>query len=313
MTTEVKAGGIAALSAVASDAVLAKMREDFASLSADTKEGYEEVRQAIKLCVKTRTGIDAARKNLNAEALKWQRDVNAEAKRITSEVEAIEEPLVKMKEAVDAEAERKRKELEAKQLAFVNGRMAQYLAVAGEVCPLETAEALPEIEWAEYLRVGGEKHEERKAAAAAAADAERLVREKIEADLQAARAEAQALREQSEKERAELDALRAEKRAAEARAAEEAAAAIRLEEDRRTAEMRAVSEANLNATLSRIRAKKPSYVRDLDSALHSLGRFADGDATFLYGHSIEEAKRALMQLFKEFDASMNSAGFVCAD
>lgn len=108
MSTEVKVGGVAALSAIASEEVLQQMRDEFAGLTADTKDGYEEVRKAIRVCVNTRTGIDAALWSLNKEALAWQRKYIAEAKRLTGEVEKIEAPLVKMKAAVDAEAERQR-------------------------------------------------------------------------------------------------------------------------------------------------------------------------------------------------------------
>lgn len=304
MSTEVKVGGISALSAVASEEALQQMREEFAGLTADTKDGYEEVRKAIRVCVKTRTGIDTARKALNEEALKWQRTVNAEAKRLTGEVEKIEAPLVAMKSAVDAEAERQRKELEEKQRAFVNGRLAEHLAICGESCPVEVAENASAVEWAGLLQVGGEKHEARKAAAAAAAEAERLVREKIEADLQAARAEAEALREQAAKERAELEALRAEKLAAERKTAEEAARAeaervrlAKLEEERK-------QEADLQEVLKRVIGRKPKYISDLDNALHSLGNFQDTDTAYLYGDSINEAKRALLQLLAEFEVSI---------
>jgi len=308
VSTEVKVGGISALSAVASEEALQQMRDEFAGLTADTKEGYEEVRKAIRVCVKTRTGIDAARKALNEEALKWQRTVNAEAKRLTGEVEKIEAPLVVMKSAVDAEAERQRKELEEKQRAFVNGRLAEYLAICGESCPVEVAENASLLEWAEVLRVGGEKHEARKAEAAAKAAAkaeqERAERERIEAELKAAREEARIAQEQAAKERAELEALRAEKLAAERKAAEEATRAeaervrlAKLEEERK-------QEADLQEVLKRVAGRKPKYISDLDNALHSLGNFQDTDTAYLYGDSINEAKRALLQLVSEFEASI---------
>lgn len=308
---EVKVGGVAALSAVVSNEVLAKMREDFAHLTADTSEGYEEVRKAIRVCVKARTGIDAARKSLNEEALKWQRTVNAEAKRITGEVEKIESPLVKMKEAVDAEAERKRKELEAKQLAFVNGRLAEHLAICGESCPVEVAENASLLEWAEVLRVGGEKLEARKAEEAAKAEAERAAREKIEAELQAARAEAQALRAQAEKERAELEALRAEKLESERRAAEEEAKIEaeqerleKLEEQRKEVERFREMEAEFLAVLDGVRARKPKYMNDLESAVQSLMQFTDEGTTAIYGELIDEALRSVKALKTAFEASM---------
>jgi hypothetical protein len=306
MTADVKPKGLAALDVILPNETLDRMREDFAGLSCETKDGYEEVRKAIRLCVKTRSEIDAARKKLNEEALKWQRTVNAEAKRITEQVEAIESPLVKMKEAVDAEAERKRKELEAKHLAFVNGRMAEYLTICGEACGVEVAETAPDSQWADMLREGGERNEKRKAEAAAAAEAERLVREKIAADLQAARAEAQALREQAEKERAELDALRAEKRAAEAKAAAEAEEALRLQRNREAEETRRLAESKLRGAIERVAARKPTYLRELDDAYDALARFADVDAQYLYGDNIEEAKRALIHLMESFKASMKS-------
>ena len=308
MSTEVKAevkvGGISALSAVASEEALQQMREEFAGLTADTKDGYEEVRKAIRVCVKTRTGIDAARKALNEEALKWQRTVNAEAKRLTGEVEKIEAPLVAMKSAVDAEAERQRKELEEKQRAFVNGRLAEYFAICGESCPVEVAENASLLEWAELLRVGGEKHEARKAEAVAKAEAERAERERIEEELKAAREEARIAQEQAAKERAELEALRAEKLAAERKAAEEMTRAeaervrlAKLEEERK-------QEADLQEVLKRVAGRKPKYVSDLDNALHSLGNFQDTDTAYLYGSSIDQAKRALLQLISEFEASI---------
>lgn len=311
MSTEVKAGGISALSAVASEEALQQMRDEFAGLTADTKEGYEEVRKAIRVCVKTRSGIDAARKSLNEEALAWQRKVNAEAKRLTGEVEKIEAPLVDMKAAVDAETERKRKELEEKQRAFVNGRVSQYLAVAGEVCPVETAETLTETQWAEFLRIGGEKLEARKAEEAAKVEAERAAREKMEAELQAARAEAQALRAQAEKERAELEALRAEKLEAERRAAEEEAKIKaererleKLEEQRKTVEQLREMEAEFQAVLDGVRARKPKYMNDLESAVQSLVQFTDAGTTAIYGELIDEAMRSVNALKTAFEASM---------
>ena len=308
MSTEVKVGGIASLSAIASEEVLQQMRDEFAGLTADTKEGYEEVRKAIRVCVKTRTGIDAARKSLNEEALSWQRKVNAEAKRLTGEVEKIEAPLVEMKAAVDAETERQRKELEEKQRAFINGRLSQYLAAAGEACPVETAETLTETQWAEFLRVGGEKLEARKAEEAAKAEAERLAREKMESELQAARAEAEAIRAQAAKERAELEALRAEKLEAERRAAEEARKAEAEQERLEKLEQQRKQEADLQEVLKRVAGRKPKYNNDLDQALHSLGNFQDSDTAYLYGDSINEAKRALLQLVSEFEASIATVG-----
>ena len=87
-----------------SDAAIAEFREKFSGLSADTKEGYEDVRRAIAVCRTTRTGIERKRKELNQDAQAWIKIVNSEAARLTIEVESIEDPLKAMKQAVDMQS-----------------------------------------------------------------------------------------------------------------------------------------------------------------------------------------------------------------
>jgi DNA repair exonuclease SbcCD ATPase subunit len=103
------------------DAAIGKLREAYANLTIkDTsdKEGYEQVRAAIADVRSLRTGIEAKRKELIEFPLKFQREVNAEAKRITAELEAIEGPLKDKKAYIDNEAERLRKEAEERKRAI---------------------------------------------------------------------------------------------------------------------------------------------------------------------------------------------------
>jgi alkylated DNA nucleotide flippase Atl1 len=110
------------LRTIIADDTIAQWKADFASLDASTSEGYSDVKDAIGICRKTRTSIEATRKSLNENALRWQRTVNAEAKRITALIEEVEEPLKAKKQAVDDEVERKRKELEEKRRSVIQGR-----------------------------------------------------------------------------------------------------------------------------------------------------------------------------------------------
>jgi hypothetical protein len=97
------------------DDALKQLKASYGNLTiqgAADKEGYEAVRLALSEVRGYRTGIEATRKELNEFPLKFQRAVNAEAKRITEELLSIENPLKLQKEHADNEAERLRIEAE---------------------------------------------------------------------------------------------------------------------------------------------------------------------------------------------------------
>lgn len=72
-------------------------------------ETYEVVKSLLKIAVSKRNEVEKKRKELNEDALKWQRTVNAEAKRITAMLEPIEEHLANQKSIYDEEVQRKKK------------------------------------------------------------------------------------------------------------------------------------------------------------------------------------------------------------
>src|SRR5579863_5138042 len=88
------------------DADIAATQAAYAGLTADTPKGYEEVRLAIAHCRDTRVAIEKRRVELKADALAWGKKVDAEAKRITTLLEEIEDPLKAKKQAVDDEKAR---------------------------------------------------------------------------------------------------------------------------------------------------------------------------------------------------------------
>lgn len=82
------------------------------------KDVYEKVKELLKTAVSKRQEVEAKRKELNEDALKWQRAVNSEAKRITALLEPSETHLRTQKEFYDLEKEKikRQKEIEAEQL-----------------------------------------------------------------------------------------------------------------------------------------------------------------------------------------------------
>jgi hypothetical protein len=88
-----------------------KLREEYdpANLPATVVKGsdeYQQVHQKVMAITKIRTGIEAVRKELKADALAWGKKVDCEAKRLTCLIEEIEEPWKDVKRAADEEQAR---------------------------------------------------------------------------------------------------------------------------------------------------------------------------------------------------------------
>jgi IgA-specific serine endopeptidase len=98
------------------EAGLAKLREDYEGAVYDvtTKDGMECARAARALIRGYRTDLETLRKEIKGPALKRCRDIDGEAKRITAELRALEDPIdAQIKE----ETERKKREKEEAALA----------------------------------------------------------------------------------------------------------------------------------------------------------------------------------------------------
>lgn len=248
-----------------SDEKIGELKAAFSKLSAETSDGYKEVKKAIQVCVKTRTAIDGKRQELNEEALRWQRIVNAEAKRLTALVEEIENPLRSKKQAVDDEAAKRKKELEEKHRAFVQGRLDEFVRRTGRSCQYDLAESMQDDEWAMFVELG-----EKEAKRLAEAEAERKL-----ADERERRKLAEAVeRERAENQRlqAELDAMRKEKADRE-QAERERSEAIEqeriAEENRKQAEQ---TQVEWEAACETIEADREKFELCFDDALVALGK-----------------------------------------
>ena len=172
-------------------------------LDATTPEGYEKTKNAIRWCVKARSAVSKLKEDLNREALRHQRAVNADEKYLIDLIKTVEDPLTKKKKAVDDEVERKRKELEAKHQAWINARIAESVEATGNPITTEEAETWSDEQFAEHLEAGRKAKAE--ADAKAKAEADRLAQE--EADR---KAKIKAEQDQIAADRAELARQKAE-------------------------------------------------------------------------------------------------------
>lgn len=107
------------------EAAVEQYKEKFLPLKIngiEDKEGYAEVAQALKLMVKRRNEIEAKRKELKEDSLKYGRAVDSEAKRLTALLAPIEEHLKAEKQRVDDELERIAKQAEMERLQKIQQR-----------------------------------------------------------------------------------------------------------------------------------------------------------------------------------------------
>lgn len=111
------------------DQAIAELKQKFTGLvvSFGDVEAYKALAAAISEIRGKRGEVETTRKELNEDALKRQRNVNAEAKRIIAALEEIEQPLKGMKEAYDTEVERVKAEKakqEADRIAEIHAKIA---------------------------------------------------------------------------------------------------------------------------------------------------------------------------------------------
>jgi chromosome segregation ATPase len=203
-----------------SEAAIAQLARKYEGLACDDATGYQLTRAGIAELRGLRGDIEKRRVELKADALAWGRKVDAEARRITGLLLAIEEPMKAKKQLVDDERERVQREAED----------AERLAAEAEL--KQARDALEAS-----MRQAREKEEAR-----LKAESERLAAERAELDKQ--RAAQEAARQKIDEERRQLDAQQEAERQrlarieweklAQARADREAA--DRLEQQRQAAD-----------------------------------------------------------------------------
>ncbi len=76
----------------------------------EDKEGYEAIKEELRIIKEKRINVGKTKDKINEGALKWQRTVNAEAKRLVTALEPIEQYLFNQKSEYEAEKERIKQE-----------------------------------------------------------------------------------------------------------------------------------------------------------------------------------------------------------
>lgn len=135
------------------DGTLKKMKEEFLPLRVthiNDKVGYEICHKAQMEVRSIRIEVENRRKELKADALEYGRKVDTEAKRITEELEAIENHLKAQKEIVDNEKKRLKEEEGKKAKEELDRRLSLLQAVKAPFSISEIALMAPEAFEAHY-------------------------------------------------------------------------------------------------------------------------------------------------------------------
>lgn len=231
--------------------VAVQLKEQYGGVTAITDaKSYEVVRVAIGEHRSLRVLVEKERKTLVDGAVKWQRDVNTVAKEITAEIEASEDRLKGIKQAVDDAKENERK-------AKAEG---ERLAMEAKVKAEREAEEkrLREAREAEEARLKALREETERQAAAIRAEREAFAKAKREAE-EAQRVAKEAAEAQARAAQAEIDRKNAEERAKiEAEQAKLRAEKERLDrlEFERAAREQAEAEAKAKAEAARVEAER---------------------------------------------------------
>jgi len=244
------------------EAALAELREQYAALMdddfviADSKD-LTKVREAIADLRTRRTGLDRERLDLTKGARDFTERVNAEAKKIVTELVAIEKPLKEKKAAYDA-AKKAEKEAKARaereRVEAVQAKIRRFDEMVVEAAAADTEEIghlmaemgaveIDEAGYMEFTEQAGKARDE--------------AMDKIEAILNRRYEDEENARKQAEREK-ELEAERKaleEQRAKERAEAEAAAAELRRQQEELEAEKRRQAEEAL-AERKRIESEK---------------------------------------------------------
>lgn len=264
--------------------VIAELKEKHAGtaqLDLAVKANYELCRQGIGELRKLRTGIDKRRKELVADAVQWQREVNGMAKGLVEDIELIEGPMQtakdKLDNAVEEERKRKAEEVRLAQEAAARLKVEEEAAAAKSIRDAEDARLKEDARKLAEERAAFEK--ERQAALAIQKDerdrieaAQAAERAKLDEQRRAHEAEQKAARDKIDAERLALEAEKAAQERArfeqEAKAKAEKEAAERVERQRILAEQAAAAKAEAD----RKEAERIESVRPDVEKVHGIAK-----------------------------------------
>lgn len=225
-----------------SEELVATLKTEFAPITWDTPKNYEAGKKAIQKLRDLRVGVSETHKELKADSLAYGRKVDAVKKHFTELLEAIEEPLIAAKQAVDTEKARLKAAKEAAEKAEIEAAIR-----AEREAEEARLKAIRDAEQAEIDRQKAELEAERVRMAAERAEAE--AREKAEraareAEERKARETREAIERAEKAKRDEAARIERERVEAEQKAERERLAAERrkLEDEQKAERDRAAAE-----------------------------------------------------------------------
>lgn len=247
-------------------AAIALLREKYgAPFDTTNKEGMAAAKEARAEIRGLRGALEKTRAEIKAPVLERAKLIDAEAKRITAELLAIEEPI---DAAIKAEERRKEEEkaakarAEAERVAAINGRIGAIRRKVLEAANRSAAEIGEALSWAlAYQPDPGDFNE----FLPDAIDARNETREALEKMLKE-REEFEEAQKRNAREREELQRLRAD---------EEARQAQRRREEREAQQAREAEEAKKRAAEEARQAKKAKAAKSKLDPIAELQRAAE--------------------------------------
>lgn len=283
-----------------SDLAISEMEEQYLPLrvnGVDDKEGLIVVTEARKTAKKIRCQVEKTRKELKADANRYGKAVDDEAKRLKGMIEPIEQHLIDQENAVQKELDRIKAEEEAAKERKIEARIDRLNENRLRVEP-QLIRLMDDKEFEEYfseLQESAKKEaEEREAERLRLAEEQRRLeaeRKELEAERQRlaeiAKAEEEKRAEERAREQAEIERLRAIERERE----QQERKAKEIEEAKRAEEARLKREAELKP----IREQLETLATSLEKTTwpESLGRFDSELSRILC-----DAARAMRELAK---------------
>jgi hypothetical protein len=248
----------------ATESALAELRGKYAAVVYDvtTTKGMTEAKAARAELRTLRVNLEAKRKEIKAPALKRCNEIDTEAKRITAELSALEDPI---DDTIKAEEQRKEREkaererLEQERITAINARFADIKALplravnatVEEIdAVIAEAEAIDPTTFPDNLRSAAEFEQRIAIASLRAARDQRVAHDAEQKRIREERAELERLRAEQAAVQAERDRLAQEEQAravAERQRLEEAARAERDAAERAAREARDAEQARIDA------------------------------------------------------------------
>ncbi len=284
-------------------AALAELRQKYEKAVYDTSTvvGMAKAVAARRELREVRVNLEKLRKELKAPALERSRLIDAEAKTITEQLVALEDPIdsqIKAEEERKAAEKAERERIERERVEALHRRVADIRAMAVKCVGETSNEIAGHIILLERLEIDdtfgplqGDAHTAKAETIStlrdmhAAALAQEDEAERLRIEREALEAQRQAQEEQAARDRAELAKLRAEHEAREREAAEKA----RIEQEAMEAERRK-QEAEAAALRAQEEAKAKA-VRDAEEAKAKALRDAEQAEIDRQRAEIEEQRR----------------------